>query len=78
MIPYRSFLSYKERQSINIIKMSVHNPTHISYRPASKTLVLELGKDTAYHPNTTRLFPQRVKKLQQPDIQRKVKAVKMI
>jgi hypothetical protein len=58
--------------------MFAHKSSQLNYRPASKTLVLELGNDTAFHPNTTRLFPQRVKRLQQPDIHKKAKVVKMV
>lgn len=58
--------------------MSAHRSSNLNYIPECKTLVIELSNDTAFHPNSTRLFPHRMKKLQQPDIFKKQKVIKLI
>ena len=58
--------------------MFVNRSPQASYRPTSKTLILDLNSTSSFHPNSTRLFPHRTKKVQQTDSLRKQKAVKLI
>ena len=58
--------------------MITGNSSQLFFRPASTTLVLDLNPSIVTPTNPPGLFPHRIRKIHQTDMQKKTKTLKML